>query len=167
MDPKAQQRLAVLAHVLAHELAVDEAAHVLGLSGRQVRRVLERFSHEGAAALVHGNRGRPPVNRIADADRSHILDLSHGEFAGFNPVHFAETMAETGGPSVSGRSVRRILAGHGMRAQRTVARDATISWDGGSLALPARADHGSWAGHRITVQERLDQCKSLQFKFRS
>jgi hypothetical protein len=37
-----------------------------------------------------------------------------------------------------------------------VARDATISWEGRPLALPARADGRSWAGAGVIVEERLD-----------
>lgn len=39
---------------------------------------------------------------------------------------------------------------------RRVARDTTISWPGGPLALPRRADGRSWAGRSVTLQERLD-----------
>ncbi len=39
---------------------------------------------------------------------------------------------------------------------RRVARDATISWAGVDLAVPARADGRSWAGRTVTLQERLD-----------
>ena len=40
--------------------------------------------------------------------------------------------------------------------RRTVARDATISWDGRALAVPRRRDRDSWAGRRVTLEERLD-----------
>jgi hypothetical protein len=39
---------------------------------------------------------------------------------------------------------------------RRVAPDATLSWAGRPLALPARADGRSWAGAGVIVQERLD-----------
>ena len=35
-------------------------------------------------------------------------------------------------------------------------RDATLSWDGGSLSLPRRRGGAGWAGRRVVVQERLD-----------
>ncbi|GAF80179.1 unnamed protein product, partial [marine sediment metagenome] len=35
-----------------------EAAEVLGLSLRHVKRILAAYRKEGAAALAHGNRGR-------------------------------------------------------------------------------------------------------------
>lgn len=71
LDARAQQRLYVLNHVLAGALTAEEAGRVLHLSVRQVRRLLVRYrSAEGASALIHGNHGRTPVNRIDRAIRS-------------------------------------------------------------------------------------------------
>ena len=39
---------------------------------------------------------------------------------------------------------------------RRVARDSTISWADGDLALPGRSDGRSWAGRSVILQERLD-----------
>ena len=121
LDSRAQQRLYVLTHVLAGELSADEAAAVLRLSTRQVRRLLGRYRDEGAAALVHGNRGRTPVNRVAPAVRQRLVELATTEFAGFNPVHLAENLAEEGHPelAVSPRTIRRIMAEAGRALPRT------------------------------------------------
>ncbi len=109
LDARAQQRLLVLAHVLAGELAVIDAAAYLGLSTRQVKRLADRLRSEGAAGLVHGNRGRQPANRVDDAVRATIVDQALTTYAGFNPVHLAETLAE-GDPAIpSARTVQRIL----------------------------------------------------------
>jgi hypothetical protein len=67
----------VLDHVLAGELAAREAAGYLHLSVRSVRRLLARYHpEEGAAALIHGNAGRVPVNRIDDQRRARLVDLA-------------------------------------------------------------------------------------------
>jgi hypothetical protein len=39
---------------------------------------------------------------------------------------------------------------------RKADRDATVSWDGGALALPRRRGGAGWNGRRVIVQERLD-----------
>lgn len=119
LDTVAQQRLTVLAHVLAHELSIEDAAELLDRSTRQVRRLVAGFARTGAAALVHGNRGRTPANRIGDEVRAQVLELARGELRGFNPVHLTESMAELGGPAISARSVRRILGDEGIRPPRT------------------------------------------------
>jgi transposase len=121
LDSRAQQRLYVLTHVLAGELTVDEAGRILRLSTRHTRRLLDRYRDEGAAALVHGNRGRTPVNRTAPAIRARLVELATTEFAGFNPVHLAETLADEGHAelAVSPRTIRRIMAEAGRALPRT------------------------------------------------
>ena len=121
LDSRAQQRLYVLNHILAGELTADEASRVLQLSVRQVRRLVDRYRDEGAAALIHGNRGRTPVNRTDPAIRARLVELATTEFAGFNPVHLAETLAEEGRAdlAVSPRTIRRILAEAGKALPRT------------------------------------------------
>ena len=121
LDSKAQRRLYVLTHVLAGEVTVTQAAAVLRLSARQVDRLARRFRDEGAAALVHGNRGRTPANRTDAAVRARLVELATTEFAGFNPVHLAETLAEEGHTelAVSPRTIRRILADAGHALPRT------------------------------------------------
>jgi transposase len=119
LDAKAQQRLLVLTHVLAGELDIGEAAAYLRLSVRQVRRLCDRLRADGAAGLVHGNRGRSPVNRVDDALRASIVDKALTTHAGFNPVHLAETLAEEDPAVPSARTVQRILAGAGVNPPRT------------------------------------------------
>lgn len=119
LDARAQQRLLVLTHVLAGELDARDAAAYLRLSTRQVARLTDRLRTEGAAGLVHGNRGRRPANRVDEAMRSSIVDAALTSLAGFNPVHLAETLAETDPAVPSPRTVRRILAAAGVAPPRT------------------------------------------------
>jgi hypothetical protein len=110
LDARTQQRLMVLTHVIAGELTLDEAAAYLRLSVRQVRRLLGCYGSRGAAALIHGNRDRPPANRTDAVTRDRIVELARTTYTGFNPVHLAEALAEDEAIVVSARTVRRILA---------------------------------------------------------
>ena len=66
MTQKEQTRLQVLDNVLAGQVPVCQAAEVLGVSERHMRRILAAYRKEGAAALAHGNRGRRPANTTVD-----------------------------------------------------------------------------------------------------
>ena len=96
MDRRAQQRLYVLNHVLAHELTVEAAAQVLELPICQTRRLVERYRSAGVGGLVHGNRGRIPANRLGDATQARVVELAQTTYAGFNPVHLANALATAG-----------------------------------------------------------------------
>ena len=66
MTQKEQTRLQVLNSVLADQVPVCQAAEVLGVSERHMRRILAAYRKEGAAALAHGNRGRRPANTTTE-----------------------------------------------------------------------------------------------------
>jgi hypothetical protein len=51
------------------------AAHVLGLSTRQVHRLLDRIRTTGAASIRHKAIGRPSNNRISSGVRDYAVTL--------------------------------------------------------------------------------------------
>ena len=67
LNEKEQREVEILTRLLAGALDVTTAAELLGVSARQVRRLRAAFRQEGMAAVVHGNRGRQPINRTAAA----------------------------------------------------------------------------------------------------
>ena len=119
LDARAQHRLFVLNHVLSGGLTAPEAARVLHLSVRQVRRLLRGYRDDGSAGLVHGNRARTPAHRIPDVVRERIVELATTTYAGVNHAHLAELLAEREDLLVAERTLRRILAEASVRPVRT------------------------------------------------
>jgi transposase len=64
LNKKKQNRLIALNRVERGMMTAREAAEILGLSLRQIKRILAAYRREGAVALAHGNRGRK--NRAGD-----------------------------------------------------------------------------------------------------
>jgi transposase len=119
LDARAQRRLLVLNHVRAGELSGEEAAGMLRVSVRTIRRLVARYrGPEGAAALVHGNVGRVPSNRIDDAIRGRLVELATSRYGDVNRAHLADLLAEREGLEIAERSLRRILAEAGLAAVR-------------------------------------------------
>ncbi len=119
LDARAQHRLYVLNHVLTGGLTAEEAARILELSIRQVRRLLRRYRADGSAGLVHGNRARTPAHCIPDPIRDRLVELATTTYAGVNHTHLAELLAEREGIVVAPRTLRRILAEASVRPVRT------------------------------------------------
>ena len=113
-----QRRLLVLNHLLSGALVNSQAASLLGLSIRQVRRLRRRYETAGAAALPHGNRGRRPVHALDPAVIAQVVDLARTTYLGFNQHHFTEMLAEREALDLSVSSVHRILARAGIAAPR-------------------------------------------------
>ena len=118
LNQREQARLQVLNSVLEYQLPTTQAAEVLGISERQVRRVLAAYRREGAAALVHGNRGRQPRNAIPEETASAVVMLASGKYAGFNHSHLSEVLAEREGIHLSRQTVSLLLNRHGLPSAR-------------------------------------------------
>ena len=69
MSERDLQRIEVLSKVIAGRMTLASASHVLALSTRQIRRLLERMHTVGAASIRHKAIGRPSNNRISDGIR--------------------------------------------------------------------------------------------------
>src|SRR5207245_9480141 len=112
-------RWAAVARLGAGKLTLQEAARVLGLSVRQVRRVRRAVERAGRTGLQHGNRGQVPVNKLRAAVRTRILRLRRTKYRDFNDAHFTEKLAEEQPPlRISGRPVRRAVRAGGVAAVR-------------------------------------------------
>lgn len=109
MSQKELQRIKVVENAVAGKLTVVEAAELLQLSERKVKRLKQRYEPDIAEWVYHGNRGRSPVNAIAQQVRQKVVGLAEGKYAGFNDSHLQEKLAGVEGLSLSRPSVRRIL----------------------------------------------------------
>ena len=118
MNKKEQRRLMVLNQVGAGKMTAEEAAELLGLSMRHVRRILAAYRKEGAQALAHGNRGRKPYNALEGGVRRQVVELAQSTYAGCNTQHLSELLAEREDIVLSRSSVRRILLEVGIRSPR-------------------------------------------------
>ncbi len=100
-------RVEVLAQVDDGRLTVDKAANMLELTRRQIFRLLKRYRQDGAAAIRHKARGKPPNNRIHNAMRDYALSLIKESYADFGPTLATEMLAEHHGFKVSRDAVRK------------------------------------------------------------
>lgn len=113
-----QKRLKVITEIEAGRMTGREAAEMVGLSLRQVRRLIAAYRKEGAAGLAHGNRGRPSPRRTPEEVRRYILKLARGTYHDYNDTHFAEKLGEQHDLYVSRSTVRRLRRSIGQGSPR-------------------------------------------------
>ena len=113
-----QKRVMVLNRLLVGQLTAAEAALLLKLSERQVRRLCAAYRKEGAAALAHGNRDRKPIQTISEEVRHQVIELATTTYAGCNYQHLRDLLAERDGIKLSRTSVLRMLLAAGIGTPR-------------------------------------------------
>src|SRR5947207_15954003 len=93
MSQRERDTFKIMAPVLQGERTQAEAARLLGLSVRQVRRLQRKLQADGDAALVHGLRGKPSNRRLKPELRQQIVDAYRQQFAGFGPTFASQKLA--------------------------------------------------------------------------
>jgi Helix-turn-helix domain len=113
MSQRERDRLAVLRTVVAGERTQVEAARLLKLSVRQVRRLAGKLEAEGDGALVHGLRGQPSNHRHTAAFRVKVLKAYRKRYLGFGPTLACEKLADEK-LTVGVETLRRWLVAEGL-----------------------------------------------------
>jgi transposase len=86
MSQKEVCRLGVIRRVLDEGLAQAQAAQLLGLSTRQIKRLCRRVREQGAQGLVSRRRGRSSARRIGSQQRDRYVALVRQHYADFGPL---------------------------------------------------------------------------------
>ncbi|WP_273728556.1 ISNCY family transposase [Brucella gallinifaecis] len=118
MSERDLQRIEVLSKIIAGRQTLASAAHVLDLSTRQVRRLLNRIRVDGAASIRHKAIGKPSNNRIIDGVRHYAMALVRERYADFGPTLAAEKLDERDGLHVSRETLRGWMVEAGLWLSR-------------------------------------------------
>ena len=109
MSVKELNRLEVMQKLEERRMRQKEAARILGVSVRHIKRLLKNYRHEGAQGLVSKRRGRSSNNRLSDGTSRKALGLLKSKYAGFGPTLACEKLVEVDGLQISKESVRQLM----------------------------------------------------------
>jgi transposase len=113
------ERVEVMGRVGGGELKLSDAAKMLELSYRQVKRLWRRYRQEGSKGLKHGNAGRPSNRSKPRKLRRRVLSLIQKKYSGseedrFGPTLAAEHLAEEDGIVLDHDTVRLWMLQEGL-----------------------------------------------------
>lgn len=118
-------RLAAMERLTAGDLTQRAVARQLGISIRQVKRLVRRFRAEGAAGLRSRRRGQPSNRKFPADVVTAALDLVRQHYADCGPTFAAEKLLERHDIRLDHETLRRAMIAAGLwrvktRTQRTV-----------------------------------------------
>lgn len=116
LNKEQQRRAGVLARLSSGGLTKEDAQRLLGVSMRQVNRLLRSYESRGLAAVVHGNTGRTPANKTrAEAEKA-IVSLvdEDGKYHGFNTCHVHDLLMEYDQLAIGRSTLDRMLRDKGI-----------------------------------------------------
>jgi hypothetical protein len=114
MSGKDAERWSVIQRVNEGDWTEVQAATALGLSTRQVRRIVSRVRVERKAGVMHRSRGRVSHRRTADLEREAMVQAIRTRYVDFGPTLACEKLAEYEGIERSVSTVRRVMIDEGL-----------------------------------------------------
>jgi transposase len=104
----------VILKAMAGSLKWWEAAEIIGVSDRTMRRWRERYQDGGYDGLYDRRKRRPSPKRIPLKTAEKVLQLYREKYFDFNVRHFHEKLAEEHGVQISYTWVKMALQGAGL-----------------------------------------------------
>jgi transposase len=108
----------VILKAMAGSLKWWEAAEIVGVSDRTMRRWRERYQQYGYDGLFDHRKGQPSPKRVAVETLEQVLQLYRERYFDFNVRHFHEKMVEEHGMELSYTYVKLALQGAGLVKKR-------------------------------------------------
>jgi transposase len=107
----------VILRAMAKKLTWWQAAEILGISDRSMRRWRERLEESGYDGLFDRRRGQPSPKRVPVGEVERVLGLYREQYFDLNVRHFHEKLGAEHGIGWSYTWVKRALQGAGLVAK--------------------------------------------------
>jgi transposase len=114
MNANELERLAVVRKIVDKHLTQVLAAKHLGLTVRQVKRLVSKYKQHGAEGLVSKQRGQSSNRKFSDKKTDEIKRLVSLHYYDFGPKFAAEKLDEKHGINVSKETLRQWMVDWGL-----------------------------------------------------
>jgi len=107
-------RIEAMQRIKDKRLTQKEAARMLNLSIRQVKRLYRAYKAHGAKGIISARRGKPSNNRLDVQVEQQAIDLIQERYRDFGPTLAHEKLVEVHGLHLSDESVRKLMIAEGL-----------------------------------------------------
>lgn len=100
INAQEQLKLDVLYKLSHKKIEIYEAAKILNVSERTVKRYLKKYQDIGFLCVWHGNKGKIPKNRISKDLKTKVQSLVKDKYYDLNMLHCLEKLKSDLAPLV-------------------------------------------------------------------
>lgn len=109
MTGKELKRLRVIEDIIKKRTTQKLASGIIGLSERQIGRIVKRVRAEGEKGIIHRLRDKPSSRKIAYQTKDRIIKLCREKYKGFGPTLASEKLFEIDRIKISDETLRKWL----------------------------------------------------------
>ena len=113
-------RVEILSQLKQKAITQAQAADILCVSTRQIRRLCKRYKQFGAESLLSKKRGKPSNHQLPDGLKVWAKALIREHYSDFGPTFAREKLVEVHGVNISIGTVRSLMIAEGLWIGKTV-----------------------------------------------
>ena len=109
MRPEELRRVSIVKQAIGGLIIQKKAAELIGVTEREVRRLVKKVREEGDVGVIHKSRGKRGHRTIGDEVKAKALELCRKEYWDFGPTLASEKLQERDNIEVDHETLRRWL----------------------------------------------------------
>jgi transposase len=109
MSIKELERVKMIEKILEKQISQVEAAKIIGVSDRQVRRLVKKVREGGIKNIIHRSRGKASPKKLDAQLKKKALQLYEEKYPDFGPTFAREKLQDSHRIQLSRESLRKLL----------------------------------------------------------
>lgn len=109
MSQKEASRYDIIQKIINKEIKGVEAAEMLNLTDRHIRRLKKKVVKDGLQGLIHAGRGKPSKRKLPEKEAEKIKKLLHKHYPDFGPTFATEKLDEVHKIKRDPKTIRAIM----------------------------------------------------------
>ncbi len=163
------KRIELIKKAIAKELTQVQVAEFLGLSQRQVRRMVRGFKDSGNKGVIHKARGKANCRRIKDSVKVKVLKIYADRYKDFGATLASEKLFKHEGIKLGRETLRKWLRAEGFHAAKRKKRPHRLRRERKEYygqMLQMDGSHHDWLegrGPRLVLMGYIDDATNRVF----
>src|SRR5260370_24757592 len=118
LTQKEEEKLSIIYQTIQGTVTIAQAATMLSISPRQIKRLKKKVRTEGEAAVVHKLKGQQSNHHVDEAVKETALTIIQEQYADFKPTFATEKLLEIYDIEVSPETTRLWMIEKGLWKER-------------------------------------------------
>jgi hypothetical protein len=163
------KRLKLIQSAMDRQITQKTVSLMLGISERQVRRLVKVVRERGDKGIIHGSRGRQSNHRFPDKIKERTIVLYKRRYPDFGPTLAAEKLLEIEGISLSDETLRQWLLAAGLwkkKRKRSVYRQWRPRRTCFGQMVQMDGSHHDWLegrGPKLVLMAYIDDATNITY----
>lgn len=164
------KRFQIIQQAIDKQVTQKMAASILGMSCRQIKRLVRAVRQSGAQGVVHKAKGKASNVKIPDEIKNTVLSLYRDKYHDFGPTFACEKLLELDGIDISKETLRKWLSEGQQNKRKIKNKKVHRKWRErkGCLGAMVQIDgsHHDWLegrGPELVLMAYIDDATSTVF----